>query len=201
MLFWLYFALPFLGVSLSADVAAILGLGLVHGAYSSEVVRGALGSVGSGQWEAASALGLSRVRTILLIILPQALLIMLPSLGNAMILLLKGTSLASIIGFIRRAALGDPLVPYPDRVDRGLKAVLAKHAWTEPQRQWLKKIAAQLKKEVLVDREALDQGAFQRDGGFQRLNKVFDGKVVDVIGDLQDEVWAPAQGAAPTPHR
>jgi polar amino acid transport system permease protein len=97
VLFWLYFALPFLGVSLSAGVAAVLGLGLVHGAYSSEVVRGALSSIGAGQWEAASALGLSRLRTICLIILPQALLIMMPSLGNAMILLLKGTSLASII--------------------------------------------------------------------------------------------------------
>ena len=97
VLFWLYFALPFLGVSLSAGVAAVLGLGLVHGAYSSEVVRGALISVGAGQWEAASALGLSRLRTVGLIILPQALLIMMPSLGNAMILLLKGTSLASII--------------------------------------------------------------------------------------------------------
>jgi polar amino acid transport system permease protein len=97
VLFWLYFALPFLGVSLSADVAAVLGLGLVHGAYSSEVVRGALISIGSGQWEAASALGLPRLSTVCLIILPQALLIMMPSLGNAMILLLKGTSLASII--------------------------------------------------------------------------------------------------------
>jgi polar amino acid transport system permease protein len=97
VLFWLYFALPFLGVSLSADVAAILGLGLVHGAYSSEIVRGALGSITVGQLEAASALGLSRLKAILLIVLPQALLIMLPSLGNAMILLLKGTSLASII--------------------------------------------------------------------------------------------------------
>lgn len=97
VLFWLYFALPFLGLSLSAEVAAVIGLGLVHGAYSSEVVRGALQSIGHDQWEAASALGLSRWRTIMLVIWPQAAASMVPPLGNAMVVLLKGTSLASVI--------------------------------------------------------------------------------------------------------
>lgn len=96
-LFWLYFALPFLGISLTAVTAAVIGLGLVHGAYGSEVVRGAMQSIDRGQWEAATALGFSRRQTLFSIILPQAFVIMLPLLGNSLVLLLKGTSIASII--------------------------------------------------------------------------------------------------------
>jgi polar amino acid transport system permease protein len=96
-LFWLYFALPFFGISLPAELAAIIGLGLVHGAYGSEVVRGAMQSVHRDQWEAATALGFSRRETLRTIIIPQAFLSMLPPLGNSLVLLLKGTSIASII--------------------------------------------------------------------------------------------------------
>jgi len=97
LLFWLYFALPFLGVSLSAELSAIVGLGLVHGAYGSEVVRGAMQAVSRDQWEAAIALGYTRRQTLLSIILPQAFVAMLPPIGNSLVLLLKGTSIASII--------------------------------------------------------------------------------------------------------
>jgi len=96
-LFWLYFALPFFGISLTAEAAAVIGLGLVHGAYGSEVVRGAMQSVSIDQWEAATALGYTRRQTLFSIILPQAFIAMLPPLGNSLILLLKGTSIASII--------------------------------------------------------------------------------------------------------
>ena len=96
-LFWLYFALPFFGISLSAEAAAVIGLGLVHGAYGSEVVRGAMQSVGRDQWEAATALGYSRRSALFNVILPQAFVAMLPPLGNSLVMLLKGTSIASII--------------------------------------------------------------------------------------------------------
>jgi polar amino acid transport system permease protein len=96
-LFWLFFALPFFGISLSAETAAVIGLGLVHGAYGSEVVRGAMQSIGRDQWEAATALGFSRQTTLFSIVLPQAFVAMLPPLGNSLVLLLKGTSIASII--------------------------------------------------------------------------------------------------------
>src|SRR5690606_25040734 len=52
---------------------------------------------------------------------------------------------ASIIGFIRRAAIGDPLEPYARRVDRALETILARQPWTPPQRRWLERIAAQLR--------------------------------------------------------
>ncbi len=63
---------------------------------------------------------------------------------------------ARIVGYIRQAAIGDALVPYEQRVDRALQKILASSRWTTPQRQWLQKIAAQTKANLIVDREALD---------------------------------------------
>lgn len=99
---------------------------------------------------------------------------------------------ASIIGFIRRAALGDALMPYTDRVDRALKAIVASRAWTDPQRKWLDRIGQQLRAEFIVDREALDRGQFKTQGGYGRINKVFDGKLDAVLGDLHEALWSSA---------
>ncbi len=99
---------------------------------------------------------------------------------------------ASIIGFIRRAALGDALVPYAERVDRALKTILASRPWTDPQRKWLDRIGQQLRAEFIVDREALDRGQFKTQGGFNRINKVFDGKLEAVLGDLHEALWKAA---------
>ena len=99
---------------------------------------------------------------------------------------------ASIIGYIRQSALGTPLMPYEERVDRAMKRIHASQPWTTPQRKWLDRIAAQVKKETIVDREALDQDKFKADGGFKRLNKVFDGKLERLLGEIQDEIWRDA---------
>jgi type I restriction enzyme, R subunit len=99
---------------------------------------------------------------------------------------------ASIIGFIRQQALGSALVPYDQRVDRALARVLASQAWTTAQRRWLERIAKQLKAEIVVDREALDRGQFAAEGGFHRMNKVFEGKLEQVLGVLHEEVWKEA---------
>ena len=96
---------------------------------------------------------------------------------------------ASIMGFIRQQALGSPLVPYDERVDRALKAILGRHAWTAPQRKWLERIAKQLKAETVVDRAALDRGQFKSMGGFGRMNKVFDGRLEEVLGELSEALW------------
>ncbi|MBU6429852.1 MAG: type I restriction-modification system endonuclease, partial [Cyanobacteria bacterium REEB65] len=99
---------------------------------------------------------------------------------------------ASIIGFIRQRALGSPLVPYAERVELAIKRILASHPWTSPQRQWLERIGKQLKEETIVDREAMDRGQFQANGGFARINKIFDGRLDALLGDLQDQVWKDA---------
>ena len=96
---------------------------------------------------------------------------------------------ASIIGFIRKAALGDALIPYSDRVDTAVKKILAGRAWTPPQRKWLERIGKQLKVEYIVDREALDEGAFQAQGGFKRINKVFEGRLEAILADINESLW------------
>jgi type I restriction enzyme R subunit len=101
---------------------------------------------------------------------------------------------ASIIGFIRQQALGDALVPYRERVDRALARILASRPWSRPQREWLERIGAQLRVELVVDKEALDSGAFKSHGGYKRLDKVFDGKLGQVLGELHEAVWASASG-------
>lgn len=102
---------------------------------------------------------------------------------------------ARIIGYIRQAALGDALVPYEQRVDRALQAILTSKYWTTPQRQWLQKIAAQTKANVVVDREALDDPdlVFKREGGgFARINRIFEGELQQVLESFKDSIWKPA---------
>lgn len=100
---------------------------------------------------------------------------------------------ATIIGHIRRAALGSPLVPYTERVDRAVAALRKANKFSTTQAEWLSRIAKQIKVEAVVDRLALDRGEFKAQaGGFTRLNKVFDGKLEQLIGELADEVWRDA---------
>lgn len=99
---------------------------------------------------------------------------------------------ASIIGYVRQAALGDALVPYGSRVDRAIAQILQRQRWTAPQRQWLERIGQQLKQETVVDQAALDQGQFKSQGGFKRLNKVFDGQLAQVLSDLNGQIWNDA---------
>ncbi|MEZ4271519.1 MAG: type I restriction-modification system endonuclease [Myxococcota bacterium] len=96
---------------------------------------------------------------------------------------------ATIIGFIRQMALGSPLVPYEERVDKALKRIFDGHHWTAPQRKWLERIAHQLKSEVVIDRETFEKGAFQNKGGFDRINKQLGGKLDAVLSELRSSVW------------
>lgn len=84
---------------ISTFTAAILGLGLNEGAYMSEIVRAGILSVGSGQVDAARALGMRRMQVMRRIVLPQAMRIIVPPTGNETIGMLKMTSLVSVIGF------------------------------------------------------------------------------------------------------
>ena len=102
---------------------------------------------------------------------------------------------ARIVGYIRQAAIGDPLMPYEQRVDQALQAMLASRAWTTPQRQWLQKIAAQTKANTVVDREALDDPdlIFRREGGgFARLDRLFEGQLQSVLETFNESLWRRA---------
>ncbi len=96
-LFWLYYALPLFGISLAPVTTGIIGLGLNIGAYGAEVVRGALLSVPRDQHEAARALNFSRWHTLFHIVLPQAVVEMMPPFGNLAVQNLKDTALVSMI--------------------------------------------------------------------------------------------------------
>jgi type I restriction enzyme R subunit len=99
---------------------------------------------------------------------------------------------ARIIGYIRQAALGDALIPYEQRVDQALRKILASRNWTTPQRQWLQRIAAQTKANLIVDREALDDPdlIFRREGGgFARLDRIFGGELTQVLETFNDALW------------
>lgn len=93
----IFFGLPALGVVLAPIPSAILALTISQGAYNSEVIRAALGSIPKGQFEACRALGLNKMQTMRKVIIPQAALVAVPSLGNSFISLLKDTSLVSTI--------------------------------------------------------------------------------------------------------
>ena len=99
---------------------------------------------------------------------------------------------ASIIGFVRQAAVGDALIPFEDRVKAALQTILASRAWTEPQKRWLRRIGEQIVKELVVDREALDKEPFIADGGFDRINKVFGGELETILAGINEAMWNQA---------
>jgi len=96
-LFWAFYVLPFFGINLPALAAGVLVLGLNEGSYFSEVVRAGIKAVSVGQREAAETLGFSPGYRFFRIILPQALPIMIPPFGNALVSMLKFTSLVSLV--------------------------------------------------------------------------------------------------------
>lgn len=85
-------------VLVSAFTAALLGLALNESAYMAEIVRAGLGSVDAGQTEAAKSIGMAPALTLRRVVLPQAMRVIIPPTGNDFIDMLKGTSIASVIG-------------------------------------------------------------------------------------------------------
>ncbi len=96
-LFWLFFALPFFGINIEAFYVGVVGIALNVGSFASEVVRAAVLSVSKGQREAAVALNYKPWQRTRRIILPQAMIAMLPPMSNLMIELIKTTPLVSLI--------------------------------------------------------------------------------------------------------
>ena len=95
-----FYLLPLVGVNVPALVAAILTVGLCAAAYISEILRGALNAIPRGQAEAAVAVGLAPRHIWTRILLPQALKISMPALVNELILLVKASSLVTVVGIV-----------------------------------------------------------------------------------------------------
>lgn len=96
-LYFIFYVFPEIGVVLSPLVAGVLGLGLHYSAYTAEVYRSGIDAVPRGQWEAATALNLSRSQTFWRIVLPQAIPPVVPALGNRLIAIFKDTPLLAVI--------------------------------------------------------------------------------------------------------
>lgn len=97
-IFAVYFILPEYGVTLSTFWAGVIVLGINYSAYTAEVYRSGIEALPTGQWEAATALSLPRVRTWTKIVLPQAIASIIPVLGNYLIQMFKDTALLYAIG-------------------------------------------------------------------------------------------------------
>lgn len=96
-LIYIYFVLPTIGIRLDPFVAGVLGLSLNYSAYLSEVYRSGIQAIPRGQLDAAAALGMRPSLTMRRIVLPQAIRIVIPTLGNYFVALFKDTSLASFL--------------------------------------------------------------------------------------------------------
>ena len=96
-LFFVFYILPLYGLTLEAFATGVLGLGLHYSSYTAEVYRSGFQGVPRGQWEAATALNLSTLRTWRLVVLPQALPPVIPALGNYLVSMFKDTPLLATI--------------------------------------------------------------------------------------------------------
>ena len=110
LLYFLYYGLPTLGIYLPAFGVAVVGGGIMTAAYYTEIIRGGVLAVPSGQWDAARALGLSPWRIWRRIVLPQAIPVALPPYISDTTLILKGSSLASIITVDELTGVGNSII-------------------------------------------------------------------------------------------
>jgi polar amino acid transport system permease protein len=96
-LFFIYYVLPYANIVLSPFVAGVAGLSMNYAAYMAEVFRSGIQAIPKGQWEAAAAVGMSRGLMMRRIILPQALRIIIPSIGNFFVSIFKDSALVSVL--------------------------------------------------------------------------------------------------------
>ena len=99
-LFFLYFGLPKVGIRISGEWCAIIGLAFLGGSYMAEALRAGLESVSTVQTESARVLGLTPFQTMMLVVLPQAIKNVLPALGNEVVTMVKESSICSTLGMV-----------------------------------------------------------------------------------------------------
>ncbi|MEB0205499.1 type I restriction-modification system endonuclease [Pseudomonas sp. CCC3.1] len=98
---------------------------------------------------------------------------------------------ASIIGYIRQAAIGEALLPFDQRVTNAMQKIYALQPWTQVQRRWLDRLARQLVHEVVIDQQQVSD-AFRNDGGLKGLDRNLGGKLDVVLETLNDNLWSAA---------
>ena len=96
---------------------------------------------------------------------------------------------AHIIGFVRQAALGDPLVPYAARVENGVARLIASRDWTPKQKRWLDRIGRALQSQPVGDPAIMSDPLFAQNGGFEAVDRDFDARLGEVLMDLNTAIW------------
>lgn len=96
---------------------------------------------------------------------------------------------ASVVGFIRRAALGEALLPFEQRVANAMQKIYDLQRWTTVQRRWLDRLARQLVHEVVIDEKQVNK-AFEADGGCRRLDRLLGGNLGVVLEELNGNLWS-----------
>jgi type I restriction enzyme R subunit len=96
---------------------------------------------------------------------------------------------ADIISFIRQQTLGSALVDHEERIKNAVKKVRKLQKWNKVQLQWLNRIEKQLLKEYIIEKESFHRGAFKSNGGYDRINKCFGGKLEEVIKSINDSLY------------
>lgn len=99
---------------------------------------------------------------------------------------------ASIIGYIRQAAIGEALIPFDRRVAQAMDRIYSMHAWNKLQRSWLERLAKQLSHEVVIDKQFVNK-AFAVAGGASRLDKQLNGELDTILETLRDNLWQANQ--------
>lgn len=96
---------------------------------------------------------------------------------------------ASIIGYIRQAAIGSALMPFDERVDKALLKIKSGRSWSQNQERWLNRLAAQLKKEIVIDNTLFSSPAFKQQGGRKVLEAQFPGEVDKLLDQFSHYMW------------
>lgn len=94
-----------------------------------------------------------------------------------------------IIGFIRQKALGDALIGHEERIKIAMNKIRNMKAWNVPQKKWLDRIEKQLLLETIVDRESFDEEPFKQNGGYDRINKIFEGRLDEVLDKINEKLY------------
>lgn len=95
---------------------------------------------------------------------------------------------ASIVGHIRRAAIGESLIPFEQRVAQGMQRIYQSHNWLPAQRKWLERLAKQLIHEIIIDRDFVNN-RFAEQGGARQLDKVLGNQLDSVLDKLSEAIW------------
>jgi type I restriction enzyme R subunit len=96
---------------------------------------------------------------------------------------------ADIISFIRRQALGDPLISHEERMRLAMQKVYNLKSWPKMQKMWLERIEKQLVAETILDKSDFDRGAFKTHGGFDQINKIFQGHLPEILEEINGALY------------